>query len=364
MNEIEVLQAYFQKKTYPFTGDVKEEIKKMNQQSLVGYLYFVYGKPFESAYLGLNLVQARFVDLEQQITALLNNNHIDHVFLKGTVLSRLYPDPVLRTRGDIDFIVRKEDYIKAQTILEQNDFIRLKEECYHHTSYRKNQMIVELHQALFEDYELFESYFGSVFNHVKLIQNHLYEWDYNYHYLFSVCHLNKHLIFGEGIRYLLDFYYMNLNWKLDYEFIVAELKRMNLYFLHCNIMHAVYLITSQKFNFEIGTNGQALLDYMLKQGIHNKNKNQEFNLKKSYALSGKSKLKYCITLLFTPNHQAFPRLSKYKILYPILLICQFLRLLTRFPKLIWLIKINKKERRILQNQFNNIGIIDKIDNDQ
>ncbi len=363
MNEIEILKAYFQQKTTSFAGDVKEEIKKMNQQSLVGYLYYVYGKTFESVYLGLTLVQSRFEALEQQITTLLNVHHIDHLFFKGSVLSKLYPDPVLRTRGDIDFIVKKEDYIKAQTILEQNDFIKLDKKNLHHTTYIKNQLMVELHQALFEEDELLDSYFNDVFSHTHLIQNHHYEWDNNYHYLYCVCHLNRHLIDGEGLRYLLDFYYMNLKWELNIDWIAQELKRMNLYTLHCNIMHAVYIITNHKLIFEMGTQGQALLDYMLKQGIHNKNKNQEDNFKKAYVLSEKSKFKYCMMVLFTPNHKAFPRLSKYKVLYPILLICQFFRLLTKLPKLIWLIKINQKERRTLQNQIKNIGIIDKINYD-
>lgn len=52
MNILQILQAYYQNKTYSFTGSVSEEIKKMNQQSLAGYLYFVYGQPFEQVYLG------------------------------------------------------------------------------------------------------------------------------------------------------------------------------------------------------------------------------------------------------------------------------------------------------------------------
>ncbi|UKI49034.1 MAG: nucleotidyltransferase family protein [Clostridium sp.] len=36
------------------------------------------------------------------------------IFLKGSVISSLYPDVALRSRGDIDIVVRKDDYKRAK----------------------------------------------------------------------------------------------------------------------------------------------------------------------------------------------------------------------------------------------------------
>ena len=50
MNNVELLKTYFRNEKVTFTGNVFEEIKKMNEQSLSGYLYYVYGQPFYKVY--------------------------------------------------------------------------------------------------------------------------------------------------------------------------------------------------------------------------------------------------------------------------------------------------------------------------
>ncbi|HAQ21344.1 MAG TPA: hypothetical protein DCR40_19255 [Prolixibacteraceae bacterium] len=57
------------------------------------------------------------------ITAILNKENIQPVFLKGTanLLDGLYSDVGERMIGDIDFLVKEEDYLKAAELLKSVD---------------------------------------------------------------------------------------------------------------------------------------------------------------------------------------------------------------------------------------------------
>ena len=53
----------------------------------------------------------------ERIGAALEQVGIEHIFLKGAVLRRLYPQPWLRTGADVDVLVRKEAQEKAIALL-------------------------------------------------------------------------------------------------------------------------------------------------------------------------------------------------------------------------------------------------------
>ena len=44
-----------------------------------------------------------------QVEERLRQNKIIHVLMKGYILKQCYPIPELRTMGDVDFLIRKED---------------------------------------------------------------------------------------------------------------------------------------------------------------------------------------------------------------------------------------------------------------
>lgn len=54
---------------------------------------------------------------KEQIGAVLEQAGIAHIFLKGAVLRRLYPQPWLRTGADMDVLVKKEEYEEAIQLL-------------------------------------------------------------------------------------------------------------------------------------------------------------------------------------------------------------------------------------------------------
>ena len=58
------------------------------------------------------VINGKQLGLIKEIRTLFNNNEIDHVFLKGSVLKELYPTPETRRMGDIDVLIRVEQYEK------------------------------------------------------------------------------------------------------------------------------------------------------------------------------------------------------------------------------------------------------------
>ena len=90
-----------------------------------------------------------------EISNILNENKIDHIFFKGTCIKNLYPVPEMRTMGDIDILIRPEDNIKVKKLLIENDYIFLPSESYAKVNnYKKNNVVFEIHTG-FRLYFLF-----------------------------------------------------------------------------------------------------------------------------------------------------------------------------------------------------------------
>ena len=334
MNSLELLQAYFKKEVYEFSGDVKREITLQNLQSLSPFLYYVYGKPFLNVYLAANLIQEKFYKLQSEITKILNENQISHFYFKGSVLSNIYPDNALRTRGDIDFIVKKEDFSRAKALLLENGFDFF-DECDHHASYFKNELEVELHKSLIHSDSKFYKYFEKPFEMANVKNEYEYEMSPEYHYLFLLVHLNKHITTGEGLRSLLDFYYMDKYYNLDYDFIINESKKINLTKLFHTVNNAVYIITGERLYGYNGEDVSDFLEYLLNNGIHGRSPDANYGenlvLRKG---NGGGKIRTGLNAIFLPDKKVrkklYPRLSKCFIFYPILVIhrafvCVFFR---------------------------------------
>ena len=80
-----------------------------------------------------------------QLHNLLKSNNINFFFLKGVVSAQYYNEPLLRTMGDVDFIVNKNDISTVTNLLKRNGFNKQKSNT-HHISFKKADLYrVELH---------------------------------------------------------------------------------------------------------------------------------------------------------------------------------------------------------------------------
>ena len=333
MNSLELLQHYFRNEHVNFTGDVKQEIALQNKQSLAPFLYFVCGDKFLNVYLGSTLIQEKFFALQKEITKLFNENKIKHYFIKGSVLANLYPDPALRTRGDIDVVVQECDFERAKKILLENKYTydgKTDKDC----SLYKNSLLIELHKRLVETGFSFHDYFTDGFKHIEKINNYEYKLNDNFHFIYLVYHINKHLKLGEGLRALLDFYYMDKICDLDYLYIEKELKKLNLYKLFNTISNCLYIITNYKLPGYTKDDVRPIINYMLTNGIHGKDDLDNYQARQVLANNG-SKFKYLMSKLFLNKNmrkELYPKLSKCFLFYPLIIIHRFFHLIFKSNK--------------------------------
>lgn len=85
-----------------------------------------------------------------ELHELLTANNIPYVILKGCASASYYNDPVLRTMGDVDFLVNSQDVACTGGLLESIDFERAAEDdgAGIHVAYHRDASTWELHRSI------------------------------------------------------------------------------------------------------------------------------------------------------------------------------------------------------------------------
>ena len=170
----------------------------------------------------------------KSVIELLSKNGIDHLLFKGYVVKDLYTVPELRTFGDIDFAIRLEDRAKCNELMQQNGF-RLLDDWEPVYSYEYELEHYEVHTELLDsnlnermDYK---AYFSDFWNHAQKIDKHTYVLAPEYHLLYLLMHIAKHLYgSGAGIRMYLDiaFFIMHYREQIDWQHFQSEIEKLKL----------------------------------------------------------------------------------------------------------------------------------------
>ena len=113
------------------TGDQKEDWLESAYQSRASFLKILYE--------------------QTELIKLLNDSNISYVIIKGTAAAMYYPKPTHRTMGDIDFVVKPDDYSKACELLKNNGY-RFSYTNDRHAEYEKHGVAFELHKKVSSDY--------------------------------------------------------------------------------------------------------------------------------------------------------------------------------------------------------------------
>lgn len=332
----------------------KDLLNELISQSLQTILYPLTNS-YKNYYISWVIKQEEFYKLEKEITDLFNQNKISHVYFKGTVLSKIYDDPYIRTRGDIDLYVMPKDLDKAVNILKQNGYILDEsEDCMHHIGLNKNGLNVEVHFNMFDTDEDKEwlTIFNEPFKICELEDSYRYKFIDTYHFLYCLMHFAKHLRYGAGIRYILDFYYMFLKYKIDFNLLHILLHRTKLERLYNNILNLIYELRGCEFDKYEKEDIKFFIDYLLSFGIHGHSFNETNN-----ATSHKNKKKYFIERVFLLNKayriSLYPKMGKIAILYPICVIRHLFYLLTHKLKKFFIFVFGKNKNKAL---FKKLGV--------
>ena len=193
---------------------VYDEAKKMARQTVVLYVY--RGEQTKA------------------ILKELNNRNIDHGMLKGYIVRNCYPIPELRSYGDMDLVIHPEDRQTVHQMMMELGFKTKTSWEPVYSYYRDNEMYefhTEIMEVDFSDKADYRGYFRSVWNHMVPGQDHTFVPDPEYHFIYLLCHIAKHISgSGAGLRMYLDiaFYLKTFGDSMDWPWIRRELQKLHL----------------------------------------------------------------------------------------------------------------------------------------
>lgn len=126
--------------------DLTTELKEANVQAVFSLVYSVLKKQgmnpsnYEKMFLQTMANNIRVGHDHTELHELLSSNHIPYVAMKGSASAMYYPEPFLRTMGDVDFLVSASDLDRAGALLEKAGFVPVEKndhEC--HIAYHRRR---------------------------------------------------------------------------------------------------------------------------------------------------------------------------------------------------------------------------------
>lgn len=165
-----------------------------------------------------------------KIESVFSQHNIPVFTVKGVNVAQYYPIPSLRTMGDADLIVHKQDMEKAQKVLLDIGFTYDCEFSGKEKVLFYQDMLYELHHSLVYDEIVTNPQQQLFFNNCWEYVNDG-QLDHSFHFLFLIAHLRKHLMNeGVGFRMFLDIAVVGKTDKqLNWSWIEEELKQLELY---------------------------------------------------------------------------------------------------------------------------------------
>lgn len=174
-------------------------------------------------------IYSRRAEQMKALIEIMNERKIDHLLFKGFRVRDYYTVPELRTFSDIDFVIRKKDRKKSDVLMKELGF-KLNCEFEPVLSYLKETEYYEIHTDVMEidvsDKADYKGYYQHIWEHVVNISGHSYEFTPEFHFLYLLTHMAKHISSsGVGIRMYLDiaFFIKHFGNSIDWEWIKKEL---------------------------------------------------------------------------------------------------------------------------------------------
>lgn len=232
-------------------------------------------------------IQIQYLQNIKQIIGLFKSADIPVIVFKGPSIARFYDEPEYRMMSDLDILVKAEDKIRAQQLIETMGYkIEIKEDDHPmHCGYRKKGAIfIELHTSL-----LHPGYLGSR----RVMEWYSHIWECSKFVSFEgmaflamaeedelinqILHFATHLIYaGAKMKHLYDMALLIKKCEdtLDWQYILNTLKTTNLLVLgrliftismkyfHINIPSA--LIDEQTINVDLFI-GKFLNEYSMEK---------------------------------------------------------------------------------------------------
>ena len=173
----------------------------------------------------------------KRIFAAFDEAGVDYMPLKGSRMKYRYPKPELRTMGDADILIRREQYDRITPIMEALGFT-FSHESDHELIWLHPQLMVELHKWVIPSYnEDFYAYFGDGWRLATVCHGTRYAMKPEDEWIYMLTHFAKHFRDGGiGCRHVVDLWvFLRSNPGLDEGYIAGELEKLRLAEFYDNI---------------------------------------------------------------------------------------------------------------------------------
>lgn len=251
---IQLLKNYFNNTPTKLIDDIDfDELfdisRKQNMSAIVfdalkQELKGIYKEVFEKDYAATIFSNVKRTSLLNSVDKKFKENNIEYFLVKGFKVAELYPNPRLRTMGDTDMIMSSSDREKANDLMIQLGFERIVDGM--EWIYQKNGLEFELHDSLlYEDYKE-KNYLNDFLNHTIKKDDGTLELDPNFHFIFLIVHLKKHILFeGIGFRQFVDIGLVCEKSNLDWKYIEEQCEKYDL----LNFTKVVLSLNNMWFGF-------------------------------------------------------------------------------------------------------------------
>lgn len=303
------------------------------ENGLIGAIYHALQKELMSETLHNRLTKDYFAYLAsdvkyqqaiKKLNQILNENKIDHIFLKGSVLKNLYPESYMRAMGDIDLLVREQDVKKVHHVFKENDILLSQRSDAHDLFIMYQEITVEIHPRIYKAFNpKYELLLNKPWDYA--VQKELFEFQFKpeYDIIYLLYHLAKHLdSSGIGLRSVLDIsiYVKAYEKKMDMTLLKKMLDDtgLNELFTHMLKINEIFFGYKMKHEFYVSPllsdeRYEEILNYIARSGIHGKGK--DFNPFEARITSNHMKNRSFFLLLIS---LIFPRYKTMKGMYPVL----------------------------------------------
>lgn len=264
------------------------------------------------------------MQLLNKLEAAFQENGIDYLPLKGTILKSLYPQPATRVMGDADILIREEQNHKIKPVMEQLGF-QEGPVSDHELHWYHPWLHAELHRWIVpkSSIDLYR-YFETGWTKAIPASGCRYTFRAEDHFIFLFVHYAKHYRGGGiGLRQLVDLWvYQQANPNMDMDYIRNELSqlKMQIFFDNTQRMLSVW------FDGGVSDDKTAFMtDYIWHSGSWGSSEKHQtaegISSEKAAGSRTKSRFIYLCQVIFPPVNilkNRYPILEKSPWLLPVL----------------------------------------------
>ncbi len=268
----------------------------------------------------------------RQVIAMLEEEKIPYILLKGTRVRQFYPEAVWRTSCDIDILFDGDEARLHEKMLELGySFVG---DAGTTLNYLHHPVEFEMHRRLFDDKLEFHGFFQEVWKHSRPVGEGTCErlLTEEFFYAYMIAHMAKHFTrYGCGVRPVLDLYLYRQKAPADFDVKKAHnmLKKIGL------LEFEQRLLALASAWFETGKLSEIdkkLTDYIMEAGVYGDSRIMDARAVKRPEEAEKAKRERLRRFFFPPLKEMrilYPRMLKCPLLLPVSWVLRFFGVFTR-----------------------------------